>query len=70
MLNIRTFFEVNIQTSLLKEIFMEQGNMVPLNQHIGNRIRFYRTRRNMSQEQLAMKIFKSKSTLSKYESGK
>jgi len=49
---------------------MEQGNMVPLNQHIGNRIRFYRTRRNMSQEQLAMKIFKSKSTLSKYESGK
>ena len=49
---------------------MEQGNMIPLNQHIGNRIRFYRTRRKLSQEQLAMKIFKSKSTLSKYESGK
>ncbi len=49
---------------------MEQGNMIPLNQHIGSRIRFYRTRRGLSQEQLAFKVFKSKSTLSKYESGK
>ena len=49
---------------------MEQGGMIPLNQHIGGRIRFYRTKRNMSQEQLAFKVFKSKSTLSKYESGK
>ncbi|MGN0791436.1 MAG: helix-turn-helix domain-containing protein [Christensenellales bacterium] len=48
---------------------MENNGMVPLNQHIGGRIRFFRTRRNMSQDQLAARIFKSKSTLSKYESG-
>jgi len=48
---------------------MEKQDRIPLNQHIGGRIRFFRTRRNMSQEQLAAKIFKSKSTLSKYESG-
>ena len=45
----------------------ESGTL--LAEHIGNRIKFYRTRQNMSQDQLAAKIFKSKSTLSKYESG-
>jgi len=48
---------------------MSPENGVLLAEHIGNRIRFYRLRRNMSQEQLAARIFKSKSTLSKYESG-
>ena len=40
-----------------------------LAEHIGARIRFYRSRQNLSQEQLAAMIYKSKSTLSKYESG-
>lgn len=40
-----------------------------LAEHIGNRIKFYRTQRDLSQEQLAKLIFKSKSTLCKYESG-
>ena len=37
--------------------------------HVGQRIRFYRKNKNLSQEQLASLIHKSKSTLSKYESG-
>lgn len=42
---------------------------IQLAEHIGMKIRFYRTRQNMSQDQLAAKIYKSKSTLCKYENG-
>ena len=38
-------------------------------QHVGDKIRFYRKQRKLSQEQLADRIHKSKSTLSKYENG-
>ncbi len=38
-------------------------------EHVGEKIRFYRKNRHLSQEQLADRIHKSKSTLSKYESG-
>lgn len=38
-------------------------------QHVGERIKFYRKNRRMSQQKLADRIHKSKSTLSKYESG-
>lgn len=48
---------------------MGPDNTKCLAEHIGNRIKFYRTQRNLSQEQLAKSIFKSKSTLCKYESG-
>lgn len=48
---------------------MGPDNGMQLAEHIGLRIRFYRNRQNMSQDQLASKIFKSKSTLCKYENG-
>ena len=38
-------------------------------EHVGEKIRFYRKQRKLSQEQLADRIHKSKSTLSKYENG-
>lgn len=37
--------------------------------HVGNRLKFYRKIRNISLDQLADQIHKSKSTLSKYENG-
>lgn len=48
---------------------MTPDNSALLAEHIGSRIKFFRLRQNLSQDQLAAKIFKSKSTLSKYESG-
>ncbi len=48
---------------------MTQGASSLFSQHVGNRIRFYRKQKHLSQEQLAAGIHKSKSALSKYESG-
>lgn len=43
--------------------------MTEINTEIGKRIRNYRKKQNMSQEELAKRICKAKSTLSKYEKG-
>ena len=48
---------------------MTQGECSLFAQHVGGRIRFYRKQKHLSQEQLAAGIHKSKSALSKYESG-
>ena len=48
---------------------MIQGESALFSQHVGGRIRFYRKQKQLSQEQLAAAIHKSKSALSKYESG-
>lgn len=44
-------------------------NADTVSSRVGKKIRFFRKKRNMSQEDLARIIHKSKSTLSKYESG-
>lgn len=43
--------------------------MSGINIHVGNRIRMYRKSRNITLQQLADQIHKSKSTVSKYEKG-
>lgn len=43
--------------------------MTEINIHVGNRIRMYRKSRQITLQQLADKIHKSKSTVSKYEKG-
>ena len=48
---------------------MSQDNTQSFSAHVGERIKFYRRIKHMSLEQLAEKIHKSKSTLSKYENG-
>lgn len=48
---------------------MTQGAPSLFSQHVGSRIRFYRKQKHLSQEQLAAGVHKSKSALSKYESG-
>ena len=48
---------------------MNKNNSVIFAEHVGNRIKFYRRIKHMSLEQLAVRIHKSKSTLSKYENG-
>ena len=48
---------------------MEEKYHQRLLEHTGKRIRFYRKLCNMSQDQLAAAIYKSESTLSKYERG-
>lgn len=40
-----------------------------ISQYVGNQIKLYRKNKKMTQEQLALRINKSKATLSKYESG-
>ena len=52
-----------------KEENMEEKYHQRLLEHTGKRIRFYRKLCNMSQDQLAAAIYKSESTLSKYERG-
>ena len=48
---------------------MTHANQETFSQHVGTRIRFYRKRKNLSQDELAEAIHKTKSTLCKYESG-
>lgn len=43
--------------------------MSELTEHVGGRIRLYRKNKNMSMDELAAKINKSKATISKYENG-
>jgi transcriptional regulator with XRE-family HTH domain len=45
------------------------GTVSDLTRHIGGRIRLYRKNKNMSIENLAQRIQKSKATISKYEKG-
>ncbi|MDD6636484.1 MAG: helix-turn-helix transcriptional regulator [Coriobacteriaceae bacterium] len=45
------------------------NNQDTVSSRVGRKIRFFRKKRNLSQEELARAIHKSKSTLSKYESG-
>lgn len=48
---------------------MASSKEISMSEHVGERIRFYRKNAGMTQDQLAAEIHKSKSTLSKYESG-
>lgn len=48
---------------------MDSNTFSNFSQHVGNRIKFYRKIKHMSLEKLALRIHKSKSTLSKYENG-
>ena len=43
--------------------------MSQINQEIGKKIRIFRKMRNLTLDELALKIYKSKSTISKYEKG-
>lgn len=43
--------------------------MKEINQHVGRRIRMYRKSRRLTLQQLADRIHKSKSSVSKYETG-
>lgn len=49
---------------------MDSDRNKSMAEHVGERIKFYRKQNRLTQEQLANKIHKTKSTLSKYESGR
>ena len=52
-----------------KDITKNSLTKPPFSEHVGQRIRFFRKMRHISLDQMSSAIYKSKSTLSKYEHG-